>query len=394
MVSSGTNAYNPSISDLLIESFERIGVRSAELTAEHMYSARMSCNLILSSWMNRGVNLWKVDQQIVPLVQGVATYNVPSTTVMILDTYIRTYQMNGVVNVTLPAFATTSNSSTVTITQANNGVQVGNYVNIYIPVSVGGVVLYGFYQVTSTPTANTYTINAASSATSTVTSGGVVPYLTTTSGSTSLNVYLPNHGYVAGQPFVVQVSTFLGGETIFGTYTIETIVDVNNFTITLNYNASSTASVYENNGMAQIALQQVSAAPVDRLIYPISRSDYAATANKTTQGFSSTYWFDRLLAPTITLWQVPDGNGPYELIYYRSAQIFDASPTSNQTLDAPLRFMEAFCSEFAYHLARKWKPALETIRKQDAVFAWTEAAQEDAERVPFYVNPITDSYYD
>ena len=47
---------------------------------------------------------------------------------------------------------------------------------------------------------------------------------------------------------------------------------------------------------------------VNRYILPISRTEYASYADINQQGFPSTYWNDRLLAPTVTFWPVPDGN--------------------------------------------------------------------------------------
>ena len=63
----------------------------------------------------------------------------------------------------------------------------------------------------------------------------------------------------------------------------------------------------------------------DRLIFPISRSEYASYPNKTQQGFPTVFWFDRLVTPTITLWPVPDGNGPYTMNYYTVRQTQDAN---------------------------------------------------------------------
>lgn len=391
--SSGTYSFSPSLGDITIEAFERIGIRSSQITIDHMLSARMSMNLVLSSMANFGVNLWKVDLQTVPLVQGISTYSVPTNTIMMLDSYIRQYSMGSPNNITLPAFSTTLNSTTVTITQANNGMAVDNYISIIIPVSVGGIVLYGFYQVTSTPTVNTYTITASSAATSTVASGGTVPIFTTGMNSSSVNVLLANHGLVAGSPFVVQVSTSVGGITLYGSYTVATVVDSNNFTITSAYNASSTATVSENSGQAQIALQQTTAQPVDRVIMPISRTDYSSLPNKTQQGFPTVYWFDRLINPNVTLWQVPDGNGPYQLQYYRVTQIQDANPQMGQTVDIPYRFQEAFAASLAWHLARKWKPLLEAARKQDALDAMGSAMAEDREAVTLNLYPQLDGYY-
>ena len=43
------------------------------------------------------------------------------------------------------------------------------------------------------------------------------------------------------------------------------------------------------------------------LLTSISRTSYMAYPNKLTPGPSTTYWYDMLVAPTITLWPVPNG---------------------------------------------------------------------------------------
>ena len=395
MTSSGLTAFNPSIADSVIEAFERIGIRSAEITPEHMYSARMSANLVLADWSNRGVNLFKVDLQNIPLVQGVTTYSIPASTIMILDVYLRQYTMGSPQDIS-GAFATTLNSSTVTATIANNGVSVGQYINVIIPSSVGGLLLYGFYLVTSVTSPNTFTFDTGSNATSSVSAGGTVPTFTTTANSTSISVNLPNNGYVAGGTFVVQISTSVGGTTLFGTYTIDTITDADNFTFTNNYAAGFNDSQSENAGEGQVATQQTSGTYpgyVDRVLSPLSRTDYSSLPNKYQQGFPSVYWFDRLINPNVTIWQVPDGNGPYALYYYRVGQIQDANPQAGQTADLPYRFQDAWAASLAYHLARKWKPALESARKQDAIDAVSVAMAEDRERVMLNIFPETEDYF-
>ena len=39
--------------------------------------------------------------------------------------------------------------------------------------------------------------------------------------------------------------------------------------------------------------------PIDRIILPVSRTEYASYPNKKQQGFTTTFWFDRLLSPTV-----------------------------------------------------------------------------------------------
>ena len=48
----------------------------------------MVTNLLMGRWSSQGVNLWGVDLQTVPLVQGQATYSIPANTVTILDLYM------------------------------------------------------------------------------------------------------------------------------------------------------------------------------------------------------------------------------------------------------------------------------------------------------------------
>lgn len=131
----------------------------------------------------------------------------------------------------------------------------------------------------------------------------------------------------------------------------------------------------------------------DRLIFPISRTEYASYPNKTDQGVSSVFWYDRLINPTITLWLVPDATNTYTLNYYRAVQIQDANLASGETPNVPYRFLDAMVSELSHRLARIWKPELEAARKIDAKEAWDIAATQDVENVPLNIIPTLDGYF-
>ena len=113
-----------------------------------------------------------------------------------------------------PSFTTQSGLIAVTVTDAANGAVAGDWINLIVPVSVGGLVLQGFYLVQSVTDANNYVINAASAATANVSNGGAVPSFTTTNTSPNVEVTLNNHGLVAGSLFAVGVATIFGGVTI------------------------------------------------------------------------------------------------------------------------------------------------------------------------------------
>ncbi len=55
--------------------------------------------------------------------------------------------------------------------------------------------------------------------------------------------------------------------------------------------------------------------------------------------------------------------------------------------------MDAFTSALAARLSVIYRPDMEDKRKADAERAWTIAAKEDIEYVPFFVYPALGTYY-
>ena len=88
MTISGTNAFNMDLTEVVEEAFERAG---AELRSGYdLRTARRSLNLLFADWANRGINMWTFEQGTIVLVPGVATYDLPSDTVDLLEHVIRT----------------------------------------------------------------------------------------------------------------------------------------------------------------------------------------------------------------------------------------------------------------------------------------------------------------
>lgn len=144
--------------------------------------------------------------------------------------------------------STVIGTPTVTIVDAAHGGATGDEVNVFVPISVGGLIIYGPYTITVL-NANSYTITAASNATATVNNGGAVPLFNTTNLSTTVLVTFANHGYTTGQIFTVQVSTTVGGVVIDGDY-IVTVLTANTFNIT-DTAATGTNAGSENGGNAR-----------------------------------------------------------------------------------------------------------------------------------------------
>ena len=131
----------------------------------------------------------------------------------------------------------------------------------------------------------------------------------------------------------------------------------------------------------------------NRLIFPISRTEYASYSNPSAQGTPSVFWFDRIRAPTMTLWLVPDASSSYTLNYYRCYQNQDANLPAGETPAIPYRWLDAMVTGLAARLAKIYAPALEDKREADAQKAWNIAATQDVENVDLVVAPQLTGYY-
>lgn len=87
MATTGVAQFNFTANELYEEAFERIGV---ELRSGYQYrSARRSMSLLLAEMANMGLNLWTIDTGVVPLLQNVATYQLPADTVDLIEHVVR-----------------------------------------------------------------------------------------------------------------------------------------------------------------------------------------------------------------------------------------------------------------------------------------------------------------
>lgn len=227
-VYSGAYQFAPSAGEIIMNAFQRIGVRPTELLTTHLTSATMELNLVFSRFNAQQPNLWTVNLQSLPITQGTATYSLPAEIIMITNAY-----------------------------------------------------------------------------------------LSTGSGSSR----------------------------------------------------------------------------VDRLIWPLSQTEYAAISNKGAQGTPTTFWFDRLISPTITFYLTPDGNGPYTVYYYMVRRVQDATLASGVNVEVPNFWLDALVASLAHRLARIYAPQLEQIRKIDADEAWAIAATQDVENVNLNITPGLGGYF-
>ena len=314
MATSGTYNFSPSLGELTLYAFNLAEIRNTAIAQEHMESARMASNMLLSNWSNRGVNLWAVDLQQVNFNQTPATTGASGT------------------------------GSTVTLTFATPNTPV---YTVGTQITVSGITPSGYN--------GTYTVTASSN--------GSVSYANATTGAQT----------VAGT---------IASSTPAGTYS----VDPNTVVILDSYVTTTTNS----------------AQPIDRIILPVSRTEYASYPNKQQVGFPTVFWFDRLIGasrstgspgPSVTLWPVPDGTSSQYLKYYRVRQIQDSNFTSGQTVEIPYLWMEAYAYALAVRLAIQWNPQKVALLKPLADEAYMIAAEQNVETAQQYISPQIQGYF-
>lgn len=305
MATSGTYDFNPSLGELTLYAFNLCGLRNTSLLQEHMESARMASNLLLSRWSNQGVNLWAVDKVVVPLAQEV------------------------------PITGASGTGALATLT----------YASVNTPVYTPGT---------------------------TIIVSGVTP-----SG------YNGSHIVVSSSPGSV---TFASVET--GAFVSGGVCEAPNEVATFSVDPSTVMilDAYVTN--------DDSGANIDRIILPVSRTEYASYPNKEQSGYPTVFWFDRLISPTVTLWPVPNtDNGPQELKYYRVRRLQDSAFSSGQTVEIPYLWLEAFAYTLAQRLAMIWAPEKVALLQPLAQESYDIAAQQNVEQANQYISPQLSGYF-
>ena len=87
MATSGTATFNPDFSEIAEEAFDMAGVEMR--SGYHLRSARRSLNTMFLEWMNRGINLWKIESGTQTLTAGTGSYTMPADTIDLIEHLIR-----------------------------------------------------------------------------------------------------------------------------------------------------------------------------------------------------------------------------------------------------------------------------------------------------------------
>lgn len=339
-VMSDTYDFGTSQSLILIEeAFERIGILPDLVTAQQINTCQRTINLLLSEWINRGLNLWTVKQSMLNLIYNQNAYLLPTATSDILEATVRTSNRNlGGTAFTsaggVAANAFDNNSQTACIQTAPNG---------YISYNYGNNVNYAIAMVgVQSNVTRTYTLVAEYS-------------MDNITWNTS--IIIPEQEYLAGNNiwFVVNVPTLAQYYRIRETGGAILNVQELYFNTTLN----------------------------DTVITRISRSEYISYPTKNSTGRPTSFYVDRQINPIVYIWPTPIA--PYNNMFYTRVSMMQDIGQMINLADIPQRFYEALCACTASKLALKYAPERYSILKMAADESFNLAAKEDSERVPLRI---------
>ena len=148
---------------------------------------------------------------------------------------------------------------------------------------------------------------------------------------------------------------------------------------------SSTTAVY---GVDDILEASYRNSNVDTPLTKISRSQYQALSNKTSEGVPSQYFVQRLIdRVTITLYLTPGSSEAGKFInYYYVKRIQDVGDYTNAT-DVPYRFVPCMASGLAFYLSQKFKPQMVNQMKMLYEDELQRALSEDGSPSSTYISP-------
>jgi len=168
---TGLTTFNLDLNDLIEEAYERSGLQLR--SGYDFRTARRSLNLLTIEWANRGINLWTIEEGVIPMVTGQAVYPIPEDTIDLLDHVIR--QNNGTAST--QSDINISRISESTYSTIPNKLANGRPIQVWI---------------------NRQTANTNATASTTVAASGSTPSVSTT--ATTINVgstaNLPSTGFV------------------------------------------------------------------------------------------------------------------------------------------------------------------------------------------------------
>lgn len=131
----------------------------------------------------------------------------------------------------------------------------------------------------------------------------------------------------------------------------------------------------------------------ERVIYGVSRDEYAAFPTKWKQDIPTVYWVNRQARPEITFYPTPDGKQVYTLFYFAIEQSQDAVINNGQALDLPYRAYKAFVDALVAELSLTYMPQAAQVFQTFAMGSRQRLNTHDRENTAIYIVPSMGRYF-
>lgn len=340
MATSGAFQFqSPQNVEIITDAYERVQVLAGEINEEKVLTAARSLNFILSSWINKGLNLWSVKKEMIGLYPNQNTYNLPIATSDILEATVRT----SIRNLGGNAFASSgvaqnafdNNPATACTQNAPNG-NIGytwgqsQYAIAMVGIQSNTTVTYKLVFEYSND--NNNWIQVGSPTAQVFPEGTLIWFV----------ILVPN----LGTSFRIRET---GGETL------------------------NIQELYFNTSLN------------DTVMTRCSRAEYVAYPNKNTLGKPANFYVDRQANPVLVIYPTPTSQ--WNNLFYTRVQMPEDIGSMSQNPPIPSRFLEAITSALAFRLGVKEGKGTDVIQmlKSLADEEYALARQEDIERVPLRI---------
>lgn len=328
------------LEQIIVDAFERIGISPELLTAQQIQSATRSANLLLSEWINEGLNLWSISHEMLTLEENRSVYPLPASTSSVGKVMLRTSvrQLGG-----------TPNSSAGTAANAFDGDP-----NTYCDAGDLGWISYDFGQ------GNRKTIT-------------LVGVQSRDPISTKRNLFIAfkkeDEAYW-GNVYHIPPQIYTMGKIIW--LEIPKPVNARQIQIGVDNDANfSVIELYFNDTIQDLPLAE------------LSESEYMVIPQKTTLGRPNSFWLDRQKESFLSVYPTPTDEFK-TLFYSRIRMLYDVGSLINLP-DIPQRFFEALSAGLAFKLSVKYNPSLTPLLEPLYEKSFQKAASEDSQDVPFRV---------
>jgi hypothetical protein len=344
LILSGENNFERTILEqIIVDAFERIGTSPELLSAQQIQSATRSANLLLSEWINEGLNLWSISHEMLALEENRGIYLLPPATSSVGKVMLRTStrQLGG------DAASSAGNTEAYKAFDSNS--------ETFCNAGLGGWISYDF----------------GAGHQKKITLIGV-QNSTESSKEYSLRVYFKKGEDDEWKFLSVYPPKIYGsGDLIW--LSVENPVNAQQIKIEeIDAKVSlSLSELYFNDTVQDIPLAE------------LSESEYMVIPNKTDVGRPHSFWLNRQKETAIQLYPTP--RAEFKTLFYSRIRMLDDVGSLTNLVDTPQRFFEALTAGLAFKLSVKYNPSLTPLLEALYEKSFQKAANEDSQDVPLRI---------